>query len=633
MAASVAVSRVRIRSGAEDALRTRLGVDRLLGAADVRASRLPPAAILLVDALADPLPGALDLRTATPGARWERAVDAALDAWAARAARPADGAVAAGAGAVVFADRAELLACLARDWCSGALADHWWWRTLRAASPPAALEAFAGAPEAVPAALARLAARGQATPWVLRLAPDQATRLLRLVAAATGAHAAAEAALVAGPPTRGRPAAGPGDDPWRAGSATARVSGPAPSAARGAAPWSGLRGAGAADVARLGPEQEALLGVALALARGPLEVRAPAFVAAARAWRATWRPDAARRSGAPGAAPAPAVAAATERSAAGGPAAGAPPPSRVHAPAPARQRDHGVPGATSVPAASLPGAPARPPPPRTVPRTRPAPGTVAPTAMPAPASPEQAEEPAPPLATSVHTRLGGLFHLVHIAQRLGLYGDFSEPRRPGLALPVWDLVALLGARLLRATPRDPVWALLATLAGRDPGTAAGRGYRPPRAWRAPAGWLEPFPAEGIWRHEVREGRLVIAHPAGFIAVDVRGGDLARELRRLGAPRAAPARRPLVAGRPPARDRWLGHLAAYVRARLALALGAPPARAAALALRRPAAVLVTDTRVDVVSDLADLPIEVRVAGLDRDPGYVPAAGLSLFFHFR
>ncbi len=42
---------------------------------------------------------------------------------------------------------------------------------------------------------------------------------------------------------------------------------------------------------------------------------------------------------------------------------------------------------------------------------------------------------------------------------------------------------------------------------------------------------------------------------------------------------------------------------------------------------------TATRVDVVSDLADLRIEVRRAGLDRDLGFVPAAGRSIGFVFR
>jgi hypothetical protein len=31
-------------------------------------------------------------------------------------------------------------------------------------------------------------------------------------------------------------------------------------------------------------------------------------------------------------------------------------------------------------------------------------------------------------------------------------------------------------------------------------------------------------------------------------------------------------------------------------------------------------------------LATLPIELRIAGLDRDPGWIPSAGRSISFHF-
>jgi hypothetical protein len=43
--------------------------------------------------------------------------------------------------------------------------------------------------------------------------------------------------------------------------------------------------------------------------------------------------------------------------------------------------------------------------------------------------------------------------------------------------------------------------------------------------------------------------------------------------------------------------------------------------------------VTATRVDVVFELKRLPLEVRMAGLDRDPGWVPAAGRFVAFHFE
>ena len=47
-----------------------------------------------------------------------------------QAARPALGAVPAGAEAVIFEDAAELLACLAGEWCEGSASTHWWWRSL-----------------------------------------------------------------------------------------------------------------------------------------------------------------------------------------------------------------------------------------------------------------------------------------------------------------------------------------------------------------------------------------------------------------------------------------------------------------------------------------------------------------------
>jgi hypothetical protein len=37
-------------------------------------------------------------------------------------------------------------------------------------------------------------------------------------------------------------------------------------------------------------------------------------------------------------------------------------------------------------------------------------------------------------------------------------------------------------------------------------------------------------------------------------------------------------------------------------------------------------------VDVHLGLDDLPISLRVAGLDRDPGWIPAAGRSVRLHF-
>ena len=43
--------------------------------------------------------------------------------------------------------------------------------------------------------------------------------------------------------------------------------------------------------------------------------------------------------------------------------------------------------------------------------------------------------------------------------------------------------------------------------------------------------------------------------------------------------------------------------------------------------------VSETRLDVTFALARLPLEVRLSGLDRDPGWVPAAGRRVAFHYE
>ena len=81
-------------------------------------------------------------------------------------------------------------------------------------------------------------------------------------------------------------------------------------------------------------------------------------------------------------------------------------------------------------------------------------------------------------------------------------------------------------------------------------------------------------------------------------------------------------------------RWVGWIGAYLRARLGAALDAPdPPSLSRRLLEHRAAVHVTPSHVDVVLALAELPIEVRLAGLDRTPGWIPAAGRHLALHFE
>ena len=64
-----------------------------------------------------------------------------------------------------------------------------------------------------------------------------------------------------------------------------------------------------------------------------------------------------------------------------------------------------------------------------------------------------------------------------------------------------------------------------------------------------------------------------------------------------------------------------------------ALGATSPRAAVALLCRHAAEVRCDaSRVEIALSLSSLPLPVRIAGLDRDPGWIPAAGRDVRFHF-
>jgi hypothetical protein len=218
-----------------------------------------------------------------------------------------------------------------------------------------------------------------------------------------------------------------------------------------------------------------------------------------------------------------------------------------------------------------------------------APATVTESASgeePAPIPPQKPLQPAIPARLAektilaprsvTRTNFGGLFYLLNLAIYLEIYGDFSRPARPGWDLLPWDFLALLGRHWLgEALESDPLWAQLAAWVGRDPHEPPAEGFSPP------PGWDEPFLQAGL--------------PA--------------------APPEAP---------------WLGQLADYLRARLSLALGFDDIP---LLLAQPAQVFVASSRLDVHFSLSGHPLEVRLAGLDRDLGWLPAAGFAIYYHFE
>lgn len=79
--------------------------------------------------------------------------------------------------------------------------------------------------------------------------------------------------------------------------------------------------------------------------------------------------------------------------------------------------------------------------------------------------------------------------------------------------------------------------------------------------------------------------------------------------------------------------WLTDLLPHLKARLILALGIDSEDSLAdILLRHHAKVSITPTHADVFFSLADHPIEIRLSGLDRNPGWVPDAGRFIAFHY-
>lgn len=690
----VYVRRVHAVSDERDALALRLRLTSALAEASLHPPGLPRSAVVCVRRLRTPRSAAFGAGRHAVHARraWAEACAASISRMLSSAARPARGFVPAAAESVVFADRAELLACLAGDWCAGEAWTRWWWRALfrQKDAGAALLEALRAEPEYVPGALEHLARRDLARDFARVLPAEAARSLLDGVVRRFALRELGDA--LAEVRSEHTASAMP-----RAGTVSVEADEPNPAAPTAAAPWRHIVPETA--VTPLGIDAACLLGVGLTLQRAPAVARAPTFARGLRDWmsgriapnsaRIDGREQATEQTHEPSAEPeaierfvprrrseerAEASTLARTEEARLDPRANeddglAPSIERLQpvtlegsqavnvepdVPEVARASDAQVESGEPVLNAELCVELA----PDEVRRaeagewqTRSVDEEIEVSAVSTEELMAAPEERAAfvraadvfPLEAQIETRFGGLFFLVNLGLFLELYGDFSSPLTPGLALPVWDFCALLGERLCgRGLRDDPVWELLAQLAGRDARTEPGAGFEPPAEWRVPPAWLRPLPHVGAWRWSSARGRLRVAHPKGFLVLDVARDEslalsqLKTELREQLEVHASTSlrrvRRPLrVRGRTRLAH-WLTLLSAYARVRLCYALGCEARSLASLLCERLARVSVTTTHVDVCMPLSELPVAVRLAGLDRDPGWVPAAGRSIAFHF-
>jgi hypothetical protein len=281
-------------------------------------------------------------------------------------------------------------------------------------------------------------------------------------------------------------------------------------------------------------------------------------------------------------------------------------------------------------------------------------------------------------AHGVSTRLGGVLYLINLLIWLGLPHTWDDSGTMAAHLSGWAIVEALARGLLGDLHEhyigDPVWHALALLDGRDPGlpvAAGGLSMGAEKSFRLPAVWLKRY-GSPMWSAFQHEARLLLCDDAAaFLIADVplrdrtffeaahaeveaycelglevnwHPGSLealqkfsSADIASGGVLHATPAG---IEGEISSYlDEhtlwWLGRVLGFVRYLLARSLGEPPggpARLAQLVLCRQGQLIVSRTHVDLHMSMEEISIEVRRAGLDRDPGWVPDLARVVYFHF-
>lgn len=227
-------------------------------------------------------------------------------------------------------------------------------------------------------------------------------------------------------------------------------------------------------------------------------------------------------------------------------------------------------------------------------------------------------DPAPDVSVGFTSDFAGLFFLLNAFLAMGLYPDFTRPADTGLALAPTRLLDRLALHWFGRRYQDDRLHRALAAAGYDPAL--------PNRWQVAPEWLDAFPENAVGL-TVKTGRHQTQwHPAGFPQSDVPLRTRDARLRPQSARRGHHARLPSAQ-----QARWLGCLAAYLEARIRRATDDPALGLGSLAISGRCRIGLQ--RIDVDLALADLPLPLRLAGLDRDPGWLPAEGRCIALHFQ
>jgi hypothetical protein len=662
------ISKLRVKGFGVDSLAARLSFEKMFSENDFLPKGLPAKAIICIKHLRDPKPQTLQLQGFNLGNSsriWQHSVSAEIERLYRRAVRPIRETVPTNTECIVFADDAELLACLAKDWIRGNLNECWWWKSLFPgfSLPENLFGIWLEKAESVPFALQMAAKQNCAADFVRRLKPLEIKAVLQKIINVYGLIYVRNNLQTSRFTEQKLPV-----------SDTGKLSETQSSSVKNfeknktfdkVPEW--LKIVPETINQTLNFDQKCLLGISLMIVRSPRIVRTREFATQIKVWQN--KPETQIQT-------TPKVSGNTRIIL---------PPTNTQKTAEnsaVSETARNITGNHSKKSFELKDLPLKksgskvaeveklraretaktisPANPKTAELTRnlqtsdksarpktgfnddkfsvkvkkqwqkPAPKPSAKTGFEADFAQENEFE------FSIVTLYGGIFFLLNVALHLHLYRDFTESGETEIELNIWDFAALAAEHFLgEKVKNDAVWQLLQKLSGRETDQKiSSKMFK--KDWRIPAGWLKTFQTNKPFVWTTNRKNLPVYHPAGFCIIDcLKKPDLETqlkdELKVYGINFSEVVKSD--SGESQKSATWFQHLFEFMQVRLIQALNLEKqSQINEILFKRTAQITVSATHLDVYFRLADLPIEVRMSGVDRNPGWIPAAGKFVNFHF-
>ena len=682
------IARLSIRGIKEDTPALRASFGNIFNSIELKPRGISPSSILVVRRLSDPLPLGLatDKGVVRINGDWERSVQDALADLYGRASRPGQGLILGEPEAVLFADEAELLACLALDASQGNAWAHWWWQTILRSMPPSqgrsswVRSALCHRALYIPAAISLLHQWGKILSVVNTMT---STDTVAVVQAMADVHGLGQ--LISG--LQAIPHDSPGKQTYQKSLSPSRAAREslrepaadqniqsAPFLVENKAPIPWHRVVGSIDRDEdFTREQAVLLGLGISLHRAPHVVRRNDFQEEVLDWwlaeddysnkTATRVQDlvySRQQQDQDLLTKLPETIDNQTTDLKTGREGREKYDKKGQLGADQRQRDQG----TIIRAAGRQGGQSSGFPPDLVDDQDTSPAEEAILQD----SPKylfnRSSQPFSSLdfgPEGIRTRLGGVLYLINLMQQLKLPACFERDLQLASQLGAWGTLEALARVLLSDADvellNDPLWSVLTGLDNRQPGVLPGNGLMGANRYRLPAPWWALLPAieKPAFFWALRKKQLRIWSDFGFVLIDRPEGnnvtkgclrvalqpyfssiDSVQILRRSYAD--APLnhfRGPWLDGMSSALLDWLALIVPFIRFYLRSTLNLRSENISELSkfvFFHPGELHVTASHVDLIMTLDTISLPIRMAGLDRNPGWLADFGRVMRFYF-